>query len=318
MNELIYFFLPLTFCIIGVFLFNKISREKNFALGADINKKEQNKTPEATGIVLLILLWIIILAMNYVNGIRTEMFYWVGIISVFCLIGFADDTVTKWTNKGLGWKQRAIPIALFSVVFGLLISGNIIEGTLIGLFIAAFSSFHNTFAGLNGWEVGSSYIIALCTVFLLAGSGLFIYAVIVSALILGLLLFNLYPAKVFPGDSGTLFMGSAIAGLIALTTKKELIIVYVFFYLPHLVDFLFLKMLTNPKDPTQLKIRPYKLLENGKLDIPEYKGKTKYDFAKLIIKIFGPMKEWKIVLINWLVVGINCLIWLIVFGKISF
>ena len=44
--------------------------------------------------------------------------------------------------------------------------------------------------------------------------------------------------------------------------------------------------------------------------------KTRYDFAKLLIKMFGPMKEQKIVLIIWAVVIANGLIWLAVFGKI--
>ncbi len=316
MNELIYFFLALICCVIGIYFFDSWSRKKGFALGTDINKKNMEKKPEATGIILLLILWVFVIALNLLNGIEIKIFYWLGIVSVFSLVGFFDDTKSKWSMKGLNWSQRAIPIILFSVLFGYLISGEIFSGILIGFFVAGFSSFHNTFAGLNGWEVGSSYIIALIAVFLLIGSQFFIYSILVSALILGLLLFNIFPARVFPGDSGTLFMGSTITGLIALTLQKELMILFAFFYLPHLIDFLFLKMLTNPEDPTQVKVKPYKLLENGKLAIPEYKGKKRYDFAKLVLRIFGPLKEWQIVLINWIIVIINCFIWLNVFEKI--
>ncbi|MBU2476018.1 hypothetical protein KKG83_00955 [Candidatus Micrarchaeota archaeon] len=315
--DLIYFFAPLILCLIGIYFFDKISRKKNFVLGTDINKKTLNKTPEATGLILLIVLWVFVLGKGLIDGIELNILYWLGMVTVFSLVGFIDDTRTKWTKKELGWGKRAVPILLLSVLFGFLVSGEIISGILLGIFVAVFSSFHNTFAGLNGWEVGSSYIIALIAAFLLIGTMLFVYSVAVSALILALLVFNIYPAKVFPGDSGTLFMGSTITGLIALTLNKELLFLFSFFYLPHLIDFLFLKMLTNPEDPTQIKIKPYKLLENGKLGMPDYKGKKRYDFAKLIIRIFGPLKEWQIVLINWIVVGLNCFIWLIVFNAIT-
>lgn len=317
MNEMIYFFLPLILSLIAIYFFNKFSRKKNFVLGIDINKKTQNKTPEATGIILLIILWIVVLWINFTQTFNLQIFYWLGLVSVFSLIGFLDDTTTKWTKKGLSWKQRAVPIAFFSFLFGYLISGEILSGILIGAFISGFSSFHNSFAGLNGWEVGSSYIIAVFTCFLLISTGFFVYSLILLGIILALLLFNIYPAKVFPGDSGTLLIGSSITGLIALTMKTELIFFFALFYLPHFIDLFFLKILTNPEDPTQVKIKPYKLLENGKLDIPEYKGKTKLDFAKLILKIFGSMKEWKIVLIIWIIVALNCLFWFIVSGKIT-
>jgi UDP-N-acetylglucosamine--dolichyl-phosphate N-acetylglucosaminephosphotransferase len=316
MTELGYFIVPLILSLAAIYFFEKISRKKNFALGIDINKKEKRKTPEATGIVLLLILWVSILGIHLLNEVKTEIFYWMANLTVFSLVGFFDDTKTKWAKKGLGWKERATPIIISSLLFGYLVSGDILFGILIGLFVAVFSSFHNSFAGLNGWEVGSSYIIALFTVFLLIGTELFLYSVVVAGIILGLLVFNLYPARVFPGDSGTLFMGSAVAGLIALTTEKELMFLFAFFYLPHLIDFLFLKMLTNPKDVTQVKMKPYKVLEDGRIAIPDYKGKTRYDFAKLVIKVFGPLREWEIVLINWIIVATNCLLWLIIFGKI--
>jgi len=317
MNEIIYFFLALTASIIGIYFFDKKSREKNFALGIDINKKAQNKTPEATGIILLIVLCVFVLGITFLEEFNLKIFYWIGLVSVFSLVGFFDDTKTKWTGKTLGWKERALPITVASLLFGYLVSGEIISGILIGFFVAVFSSFHNSFAGLNGWEVGSSYIIALFSAFLLIQTEFFGYSIIVLGAILGLLVFNLFPARVFPGDSGTLLMGSSITGLIALTMKTELFFLLSLFYLPHLIDFLFLKMLTNRKDITQVKTRPYRILEDERIAIPDYKGKTRYDFAKLIIRIFGPLKEKNIVLIIWLVVLLNCLFWLTVLGKFS-
>ena len=75
-------------------------------------------------------------------------------------------------------------------------------------------------------------------------------------------------------------------------------------------------MLTNSRDVTQAKERPYRILEDNRIGIPEYTGKTRYDFAKLLIKIFGPLKEKNVVIIIWAVVLLNCLFWIAVSGKI--
>lgn len=317
MNELMWFVFSFLVCIIGIYFFKKWSEKKKFALGIDINKQDQRKVPEATGIVLLGVLWLIVIIYFLVNGFNHLFLGWLLLLSVFSFIGFFDDTKHKWTKKPLSWKLRAIPIALASLGFAFFFSDSILLLVPLALFIAFIASFHNTFAGLNGWEIGSSYIISIAIIFLSVASGFLFLALILSGSILALLLFNLYPSKVFPGDSGTLLIGAGIAGILVMSKDIPLISLGAFFYLPHVIDFVFLKMLTNAGDASQTKIRPYRLLEDGRLDVPDYKGKTRYDFAKLILKLFGPLKEWKIVLIIWIIVAINCLLWLFLFQRIS-
>jgi hypothetical protein len=79
-----------------------------------------------------------------------------------------------------------------------------------------------------------------------------------------------------------------------------------------------LKMITNRDDATQQKQRPYKLLSNGKLTIPDYAGSTKFDFAKLMMKLFGDRFEWQIVSIIWIIVIINSLFWTAIFVSFVF
>ncbi|MBU1120707.1 MAG: hypothetical protein ABIE23_06470 [archaeon] len=318
MNELVWFISSFIICLIGIYFFKKWSEKKEFALGIDINKLDQRKVPEATGIVLLGSLWLIGVVYFLLEGFNPSFLGWLVLLSVFSFIGFFDDTRHKWTKKPLSWKIRAVPIALASMGFAFFFSDSILLFVPLALFIAFIASFHNTFAGLNGWEIGSSYIISLAVIFLAVSSGFLFLALILSGIILALLLFNLYPAKVFPGDSGTLLIGAGIAGILVMTKDIQLILLGGMFYIPHIIDFVFLKMLTNAKDPSQTKIRPYKLLGDGKLAMPDYKDGARYDFAKLVIRVFGPLKEWKIVLIIWLIVVINCLLWLFLFQRISF
>ncbi len=311
-------FLAIIFAVslLAVFAYKKINGKKKFCTGIDINKAEKKEIPESAGIALLVPFFIAIIFLQF-TGTAQNLFPFAALATIFALVGFFDDKKHKFKSKPVPWLARATPIAAASLVYAAMFSPNIFWIIPLALFVAGTASLQNTFAGLNGWEVGSGLIISIFVSFILTGSPYFLAAVSLSAMMLALLWFNAFPAKVFPGDSGTLFIGSAISGLMVLTKDAGLIALSFLFFLPHMVDFFLLKLTTNRADPTQQKIRPYKLLQNNQLAIPDYpEKKTRYDFAKLLIKMFGPMKEQKIVLIIWAVVIANGLIWLAVFGKI--
>jgi UDP-N-acetylglucosamine--dolichyl-phosphate N-acetylglucosaminephosphotransferase len=303
------------FSIILVFLVIKRNFSKKI-LGNDVNKKSQPLVAESTGIALLIPFWIMILLSSILFYFDIKLFF-VGIaVTIFLTIGFFDDNKHKFLSKAIGWKVRALPLALTSIfIAGILFFPQNILGIflviLLALFFAGLASLSNTFEGLNAWTVGSSFIISIFSSIMASqfNTSLSFLFLFLSSIILALLIFNKYPAKAFPGDSGTLFIGSAIAGL-ALLSQNIFFIIFIFLlFIPHMIDFFVLKMITNRKDASQMKQRPYKLLSNGRLTIPKYRGRTKYDFAKLIMKIFGPLYEWQIVSIIWLIVIINSLIW---------
>jgi UDP-N-acetylglucosamine--dolichyl-phosphate N-acetylglucosaminephosphotransferase len=135
-------------------------------------------------------------------------------------------------------------------------------------------------------------------------------------MILGLLFWNRYPARIFPGDSGTLFIGSAIAALLVMNQRLDMIVLGFLFFLPHLIDFFGLKLLTNPRDVSQSKSMPNAVLPDGRLAVPKGSNGRKLDFAKLLLKVLGPMKEKHLVLVIWAVVALNCLFWAKLFGVI--
>ncbi|MDO8647922.1 MAG: hypothetical protein Q7R70_05940 [Candidatus Diapherotrites archaeon] len=299
----------------SVWLWIKANRK---IVGIDINKLSQPKITESTGIALLIPLWT---AIAYFEIISFSI-DWIAfglLVTGFTIIGFLDDTKHKWSTSSTPWMSRAMPIAVICLVFAGIYSQNWLWIIPIALFIAGLASFQNTFAGLNGWQGGSGLIIAVAVSFLLAGTAFQAFALALAAIILGFLAWNKFPARVFEGDSGTLLIGSCIAGLLVMNGKIELMLLALLFYIPHIVDFLFLKILTNRSDPSQQRIRPYRLLKDSRLAIPEYPDKkTRFDFAKLIIRIFGPLKEWQIVAVIWIVVAANALIWLFAFGFLRF
>jgi UDP-N-acetylglucosamine--dolichyl-phosphate N-acetylglucosaminephosphotransferase len=169
----------------------------------------------------------------------------------------------------------------------------------------------NSFAGLNGWEVGSSAIAIGGLTIIASFSGTYTSTlVLVSLVVLGaalaLFAFNKYPAKIFPGDSGTLLFGSFM-GCIILFSDYWFVIVGLF--IPHIFDML-LKLSTNLEDISQKSEKPYVLNSEGKLEVPK---SGKMDFAKFLLKHLGPMEERKLTIWIRAIVLLNTLIWTTVF-----
>jgi UDP-N-acetylglucosamine--dolichyl-phosphate N-acetylglucosaminephosphotransferase len=294
-------------------------------VGNDINKLTKPLVAESCGAALIVPFWILIIFTSYFYGINWKVFVVGGAVTIYTIIGFMDDSKHKFLSKAIGWKVRAIPIAIISLILAYVFfePKTILEyGGLLLLagFFGGVASFSNTFEGLNGWTVGSSFIITLFIAFIAyrLDTGLVFLFIGLASMILGLLLFNKYPAKAFPGDSGTLLIGSSIAGFSLFSENIYFFLLVVAFFIPHMIDFFILKMMTNSDDPSQQKFRPYKLLENGRLTIPDYPdNKIRYDFAKLVMRIFGPLKEPHIVAIIWFFVATNCLFWTILFSYLN-
>jgi len=310
------FLVSFFFSLISIHFYRKLNESRKIAIGVDINKEDQRKICEGTGIALLSGIWFALAVFFAFKGIRIELIAWGLLLSIFSVIGFIDDAKPKFVKSIIGWRARALPIGLIAFAFAFFFSPNIFWVIPIALYIAGLASFENTFAGLNGWSGGSGLIIAIASSILLFGTPYFSLGLILVASIIAFLCWNKYPSRVLEGDAGTLLIGSAIAGLFVLTKQIHLMAFSLLFFIPHIIDFFFLKMLTNPKDATQQKMRPYALLKDGRIATPEYSDKRiRYDFAKLVIRIFDPLKEWKIVLIIWIIVALNCVLWLAVYSK---
>ncbi len=301
-----FFFTSLALGSASVWFIAKKNKEHGI-IGIDINKKDQGMIPESTGIALLVPLWVCTLAF-YALTLNTAVLCWALMVSIFALLGLFDDIKPKFLSKTRKWRYRALLVGIASLGFSALFFHEPASIFLGALFLAGIASFENTFAGLNGWEVGSGFILSVFFSLLLLNTPFFLLAIALSGSILALLLFNVFPARVFPGDSGTLLIGSSLAGLLILNGSITLMSIAFLFFIPHMVDFA-AKMATNPRDPSQRKTRPYRLLKDGRIALPDNTGK--YDFAKLLIRLLGPMKEKKLVLLVWLTVIANCTLWFI-------
>lgn len=282
--------------------------------GTDINKASKPELPESTGIALLLPVWITAIVASLAK-MDFNFIAWAVMVSGFSIVGYLDDMKHKVTAKAIPWRFRAAVIAVLSLLFSFIFFGSdFLLVVLAALYLAGVASFENTFAGLNGLEAGSGLILAVFFTIVLSyghtNGQEYVHLVLLPIVcsILAFLMLNKYPAKVFPGDSGTLLIGSSIAGIVVMQRSLWLMVVTFAFFLPHIIDFA-LKIVTNPKDPSQKKEPPYKINKDGTLSVPESR---KLDFAKLLVLLFGPKKEPVLVAMMWLCVAANCAFWTLV------
>jgi phospho-N-acetylmuramoyl-pentapeptide-transferase len=169
------------------------------------------------------------------------------------LLGFADDYTKIIRRRSLGLRARtklgvtiAISVALwwiatreanlaetlrFRVVdyqIDLSVLGGLPYLLLIYLVVAGTTSAVNLTDGLDGLAAGCTAIVGLAyigiTYITTGGEDLALLAACIVGACIGFLWFNAFPATIFMGDTGSLGLGGAIAGL-AIMTKTEILLI---------------------------------------------------------------------------------------------
>ncbi|ANS75114.1 phospho-N-acetylmuramoyl-pentapeptide-transferase [Paenibacillus yonginensis] len=201
-------------------------------------------TPTMGGIIIMVAFTIAFL--KFTNKMDTD-FYVLLIASLgFGLVGFLDDYIKIVFKRSLGLtaKQKLFGQLLFAVIICILLIRNGhstaigIPGThysfdwtgwfyypFIVIMMLAISNAVNFTDGLDGLLSGVSAIAfgAFAVVAIQATSlPAAVCAAAMIGAVLGFLVFNAHPAKVFMGDTGSLGIGGAIAA-IAIVTKSELL-----------------------------------------------------------------------------------------------
>ncbi len=167
-------------------------------------------------------------------------------------VGFADDwlKVVKKHNKGISGKQKMLSLGIIAALFVL---WTVLDKTqmnaivipfvgvtkpfLVPLWLAAGFSVFIFLAFTNGVNLtdgvdglaGSTVLVAVTAFgvifsFGVAFDGLRLFCALLAGGILGYLLYNLHPAKVFMGDTGSLPLGGALAAL-AIASGMPLILI---------------------------------------------------------------------------------------------
>lgn len=212
--------------------------------------QKKSGTPTMGGIVVVLAILATVLGVTITTNQLTPEIILLLIVTVgYGLVGFVDDyiKVVKKHNLGLTSKQKLVGQLIIAVVFyfGLVQIGFstdiAIPATNISFDIGFFylplivvmlvgaSNAVNLTDGLDGLLAGTGAI-AFGAFAILAWSAGYLdvslFSAAVVGAVLGFLVFNAHPAKVFMGDTGSLALGGAITG-IAILSKMELMLILV-------------------------------------------------------------------------------------------
>lgn len=215
-------------------------------------KSHQKKsgTPTMGGIIIILSLVIASLVMAYKFGsASTELYLLIFVTLGYGLLGFLDDfiKVVMKRNLGLTSKQKFFGQMIIAIIFYFGLKSAGIENTLaipgtdfelhLGWFYPIFIIFImvgasngvNLTDGLDGLLAGTASL-AFGAYAVIASNNLqvdvAIFTIAVVGALLGFLVFNAHPAKVFMGDTGSLALGGAIAA-VAIITKTEILLVVI-------------------------------------------------------------------------------------------
>lgn len=206
--------------------------------------KQKQGTPTAGGIIFILP----ILAITMILGARSlfsqdlRLLFSLLFVILCGAVGFADDfiKIVRKHNQGLNVRQKTILLVgvitlyvaamyffgyistdIFVPYFNIRLHLSYFYFVLIIPFLFFFVNSVNLTDGLDGLATGvtvpySLSFIFVALVFNSAGKGNIGIAAFAAALaggLLAFLIFNFHPAKVFMGDTGSLFLGGAVVAL---------------------------------------------------------------------------------------------------------
>lgn len=227
----------------------RVGQKISIFVGETHRKKEG--TPTMGGLIFILPTIIATIALvlmgkiSYTSNLGIVLLVFLG----YACIGFLDDflSIRKGNNEGLTTYQKLFMQVLIAIGFFYIYmrSGgqtSWVVGTLhidlemswlYGLFIlfvlVGASNAVNITDGLDGLAGGLSAIafIAFSLISLMVGfEDIGIFSLILVGSIVGFLIYNTYPAKIFMGDTGSLALGG-VMGAIAILTHRELTLLVV-------------------------------------------------------------------------------------------
>ena len=223
----------------------KISSYMSFA------HRAKEGTPTMGGFIFIISTIIVMLVLLFTNKIslNSDLMIVLFVFISYAIIGFIDDylSIKRGKNEGLGAIQKFfLQLIIALVVFYLYMQNggstslivttlgiNIQMKWLYGIFIlfilVGSSNAVNLTDGLDGLAAGLSAIafIAFGLISLMVGyNDMGIFTLVLTGSLLGFLVYNGFPAKVFMGDMGSLSLG-AVMGVIAIITHREITLLIV-------------------------------------------------------------------------------------------
>lgn len=206
--------------------------------------KNKQGTPTMGGIMFIIgssVAAVICIAFLWLNGGAETQLMFVKVMAGalmavgFGIVGFLDDYISIKKHRNLGLTEIQKLILQFIIVGAYLLSVALAGGTtetvipflgsvdlgffyyiLAAVFIVGMVNAVNFTDGIDGLNTSVTLVVTLVfsvIAMLLNRVGLSLYAAAIVGAMIGFLFWNANPAKVFMGDTGSLFLGGAVCAL---------------------------------------------------------------------------------------------------------
>ena len=244
------FFVSVIFGLILIPMLRKTNIRQSISIFTAFRHSDKDGTPTIGGLIFIIptLLTMLVLYLRGSLEVSHSLLIILFVFISYALLGFVDDFIkVKYKhNDGLSIPQKLLVQVLIALVFFYIYmqgGGNanititslgidVNLGWLYGIFIlfllVGSSNAVNLTDGLDGLAGGLSLIAFLSFGIISWGSTwiqgnqeIAIFCFILVGSLLGFLVYNIHPAKVFMGDTGSLSLGATLAA-IAILTKHEL------------------------------------------------------------------------------------------------
>jgi len=207
--------------------------------------RQKAGTPTMGGVLIFVAVSVPFLILSDYDWRSLGVF---GAAIACALLGFADDYTKLVRRRSLGLRGRTKLAVTIAISLGLWfvasheahlastlrlrfidyqIDLGPLYALLIYLVVAGTTSAVNLTDGLDGLAAGCAAIVLLAYIAITFITGEYELAMLAGCLVggsIGFLWFNAFPATIFMGDTGSLGLGGAIAGL-AVMTKTELLLV---------------------------------------------------------------------------------------------
>ena len=243
------FLLSTAFGLIAIPLLKKIKAGQGINVYVE-NHQRKSGTPTMGGLIFIIptIITTIILLLTDKIEFSVNLLIVMFVFISYGLIGFLDDylSIKQNQNKGLSQTQKLLLQFIVALIFYILYrkytdANSVLEITLLniewkldwfyGIFIlfllVGSSNAVNLTDGLDGLAGGLSAIAFLAFGLISWGSywiegyqDIGIFSFILVGSIMGFLVYNTNPAKVFMGDTGSLTLGATLATIAILTNHE--------------------------------------------------------------------------------------------------
>ena len=219
-------------------------------VGKDVNKPNKPEVPLLGGVATVagfVAGSFTLLALNFSLAPLVEPILLSSLLVGF--LGVLDDLLNiRQSLRAFTPIFAAVPVALASLghstisvpFLGPVNFGIFYYVLIVPIALTITSNAFNMLEGLNGLSAGMGIVMAAAFAFIgLRGSGYPFVAGLLSLILisclLGFLVFNRYPARVFPGNVGTYFIGALLG---ALGISGYMLTALVILYIPYVVEFL--------------------------------------------------------------------------------